>query len=217
MEIRRLDLGDLAWGDGRLPVHGFVVMHEKAGPILVDTGMGGPERWLADWRCVNRGVAEALAEHDLVPGDVKMVVNTHLHFDHCGQNAVFKHAAFHIQRAELERARRESPELTDWFDFMDARFELLDGDTVLAEGVRAVATPGHTSGHQCVVVDGEDGRSLLIGDAAYTSHVYSRPDEPLPEGQAANVDDWRRSLERLKASEPAAVHFCHDRHVHRHG
>jgi len=74
------------------PVHGFVLLHEKAGPILVDTGVGGPQKWLTDWRVVNRSVADALAEHDLSPADIKIVVNTHLHFDHCGQNSVFTHA-----------------------------------------------------------------------------------------------------------------------------
>src|SRR5262249_33615725 len=103
LEIRRLHLASLRGPDEReWPVHGFVVMHPK-GAILIDTGVGGPERVLTDWRVVNRTAAEALAEHDLVPGDIKFVVNTHLHFDHCGQNAVFKHAPFYVQRVELER------------------------------------------------------------------------------------------------------------------
>ena len=66
---------------------------------------------------VNRSVADALAGLDMTPGDIDLVINTHLHFDHCGQNAVFPHAAFYVQRAELDRARRESPELYDWFGF----------------------------------------------------------------------------------------------------
>ncbi len=73
----------------------------------------------------------------MTPGDIGLVINTHLHFDHCGQNAVFKHAAFYVQSAELARARRESPELAGWFDFMDARFELLDGLTLYARASHA--------------------------------------------------------------------------------
>src|SRR5207253_8483727 len=87
LEIRRLHLASLQGVDGRRwAVHGFVVMHPK-GCILVDTGVGGPGQLLTDWRVVNRTAAEALGDHDLVPGDVALVVNTHLHFDHCGQNA----------------------------------------------------------------------------------------------------------------------------------
>jgi N-acyl homoserine lactone hydrolase len=216
VKIVRLHLGSLRGADrsGEWPVHGFVVLHEKAGAILVDTGVGGPDHWLTDWRVVNRSVADALAEHDLSPGDIRIVVNTHLHFDHCGQNSVFRHAPFYVQRAELERARREARPLIDWFDFAGARFELLDGDAEVADGVRAVATPGHTAGHQSVVVSA-DGEEVLIGDAAYNLGVYRRPDaEELPAGQAADRTAWSASLRRLHEMAPHRVHFCHDTRVH---
>src|ERR1700756_3200069 len=128
LEIKRLHLASLQGLDGgRWPVHGFVVTH-PGGAVLVDTGVGGPQRWLDDWRVVNRSVADALAELDLSPADIGLVINTHLHFDHRGQNAGFRPAPVYVQRAELSRAQRESPELCDWLGFMDARFELLDGD-----------------------------------------------------------------------------------------
>src|ERR1700734_1574299 len=100
MEIKRLHLASLQSVDGRRwPVHGFVVTHD-GDAVLVDTGVGGPQQALDDWRVVNRSVADALAELDLSPADIGLVINTHLHFDHCGQNAVFKHAPFYVQRAE---------------------------------------------------------------------------------------------------------------------
>jgi N-acyl homoserine lactone hydrolase len=211
LEIRRLHLASLRGVDGgEWPVHGFVVMHPK-GAILVDTGVGGPDRVLTDWRVVNRTAAEALGDHDLVPGDIALVVNTHLHFDHCGQNAVFRHAPFYVQRAELERARTEQRWLTDWFDFANARFELLDGDAEVLPGVRVIATPGHTVGHQSVVIAG-DGEELLIGDAAYTPAVYGNPDaasEELPSGQARDHEAWSSSLRRIHSGRPRHVHFCH--------
>ncbi len=218
LEIRRLHLASLKGVDGRdWPVHGFVVMHPK-GAVLIDTGVGGPEKVLTDWRVVNRTAAEALGDHGLVPGDIAFVVNTHLHFDHCGQNAVFKHAPFYVQRSELERARRESRALTDWFDFAGARFELLDGDAEVLPGLRVAATPGHTVGHQSVFVDG-DGEEVLIGDAAYTPAIYGDPDadpSDLPRGQAADFAAWSSSLKRIHTSQPRHVHFCHHtRVVHR--
>jgi N-acyl homoserine lactone hydrolase len=215
VKILRLHLARLraaeGSGESEWPVHGFVIMHEKAGPILVDTGVGGPEEWLSDWRVVNRSVADALGEHDLSPADVRVVVNTHLHFDHCGQNSVFKHAPFYVQRSELERARREAKPLVDWFDFAGARFELLDGDAQIAEGVRAVATPGHTVGHQSVLVTTASGDEVLIGDAAYTPDIYTDPErEQLPRNQAADRTAWNGSLRRLHGMTPSRVHFCHD-------
>src|ERR1700744_356132 len=159
------------------PVHGFVVTF-PGGAALVDTGVGGPQGgqgdWRGgerggggpqgvqdDWRAVNVAAADALAGLDLSPADISLVINTHLHFDHCGQNAVFKHAPFYVQRAELDRARRESADLAGWFDFMGARFELLDGDTEVLPGLEVITTPGHTSGHQSVVVSTGNGVEVL--------------------------------------------------------
>ena len=112
LEIKRLHLASLQGPDGGTwPVHGFVVTH-PGGAVLVDTGVGGPQDVLDDWRVVNRSVADALAELDMSPADIGLVINTHLHFDHCGQNAVFKHAPFYVQRAELSRMQRESRNCT---------------------------------------------------------------------------------------------------------
>jgi len=211
LEIKRLHLASLRGVDGaRWPVHGFVVTH-PGGAVLVDTGVGGPQEWLSDWRVVNRSAADALAEVDMTPGDIGLVINTHLHFDHCGQNAVFKHAACYVQRAEVARAERESPDLYQWFDFMNARFELLDGDTEVLPGLAVITTPGHTAGHQSVVVQSGDGApDVLIGDAAYTPRQYLGPaTDDLPSGQASDPAAWRESLQRIRSMSPGQVHFCH--------
>ena len=215
MEIVRLHLGRID-NFNHIPVHGFVIKHPRAGAIMVDTGVGWPTELVSEWKVVNRHMADAMAEHDLSPADVRIVINSHLHFDHCGQNAVFKHAPFYIQRSELERARREEKTTAEWFDFAGARFELLDGDAEIAPGVRVVATPGHTAGHQSVVVEGDGGDAVMIGDAAYTADIYREADDAdlskWP-GQHADRDDWTRSLHRLHGMHPHAVHFCHDTRI----
>ena len=220
MEIIRLHLSQLKGFNG-IPVHGFVIKHPRAGAILVDTGVGYPEQLVKEWRAVNRHAADAMAEHDLSPADVRIVINSHLHFDHCGQNAVFKHAPFYIQRKELERARREETLTAEWFDFAGARYELLDGDAEVAEGVRIVATPGHTVGHQSVLVEGDDGgggQAVMIGDAAYTADIYEAGEVDLERwgGQYADRESWSQSLRRVRDLKPAAVHFCHDTRVIHH-
>jgi N-acyl homoserine lactone hydrolase len=215
MEIVRLHLARIgAFND--MPVHGFVIKHPTAGAILVDTGVGWPTELVQEWKVVNRHAADALAEHDLSPADVRIVINSHLHFDHCGQNAVFKHAPFYIQRSELERARRNETETSEWFDFAGARFELIDGDAQIAEGVRVVATPGHTVGHQSVLVDSPDGGAVMIGDAAYTSDIYREADAAdlsRWDGQYSDRDAWSNSLHKLHGMHPHEVHFCHDTRV----
>jgi N-acyl homoserine lactone hydrolase len=215
IEIVRLHLAQIgSFND--IPVHGFVIKHPRAGAILVDTGIGSSADLIKEWKIVNRQAADALAEHDLSPVDVKIVINSHLHFDHCGQNAVFKHAPFYIQRSEVERAREEDTTVAQWFDFAGARYELLDGDAEVAEGVRVVATPGHTVGHQSVFVDTGDGGAVMIGDAAYTSDIYreaENADLSKWPGQHSDRNDWTRSLHRVHAMHPHAVHFCHDTRV----
>jgi N-acyl homoserine lactone hydrolase len=215
VEIVRLHLARID-ALNHIPVHGFVIKHPRAGAILVDTGVGWPTELVKEWKVVNRHAADALAEHDLSPADVRIVINSHLHFDHCGQNAVFKHAPFYIQRSELGRARKEGGPTAEWFDFAGARFELLDGDSEIAEGVRVVATPGHTVGHQSVLVDMADGTAVMIGDAAYTSHIYRDADEAdlskWP-GQHSDREEWTNSLHKLHGLRPHTVHFCHDTQV----
>lgn len=214
LQVTRLRLATIGAGtEDEMPVHGYLVTH-PGGAVLVDTGVGDLERVPADWRVVNRSVADALDGHGLTPGDIGLVINTHLHFDHCGQNAVFKHAAFYVQTAELARARRESPQIADWFDFMDARFELLDGDAEILPGLSVVTTPGHTVGHQSVVVSTGNGAEVLIGDAAYRPRLYLEPDDgELPPGQASDPAAWRASVGRVHALRPDRVHFCHDTEV----
>jgi N-acyl homoserine lactone hydrolase len=215
LEIVRLHLANLKVAP-EIPVHGFVIKHPRAGAILVDTGVGwGDEDLIREWQVVNHHAADALAEHDLSPADVRIVINSHLHFDHCGQNAVFKHAPFYVQRTELE-GQRQGGHTTQWFDFAGARFELVDGDAEIAEGVHVVATPGHTPGHQCVIVDTGGGASVMIGDAAYTADIYRDVEDAdlrhWP-GQHSDPDAWAHSLHRVHELNPRAVHFCHDTRV----
>jgi N-acyl homoserine lactone hydrolase len=215
MEIVRLHFARIG-ALNEVPVHGFVIKHPQAGAILVDTGVGWPTELVQEWKVVNRRAADVLAEHDLSPSDVRIVINSHLHFDHCGQNAVFKHAPFYVQRSELERARNEKSDVSEWFDFAGARFELIDGDSQIAEGLRVVATPGHTVGHQSVIVDTPDGGAVMIGDAAFTADIYREGDKAdlsSWRGQYDDRDAWSDSLHRLHGMQPHVVHFCHDTKV----
>lgn len=211
-EIIRLHLGELYVVDRPWPVHGFVLLHPTLGAVLVDTGCGGPDALLREYRVVNLAVADALAEHDLSPADVRLVINTHLHFDHCGQNPAFSHARLCVQRAELARVQRDDPDMRAWIDAAGIRFELFDGSVDLADDLHVIATPGHTNGHQSVLAHTDKGVELFIGDAAYTRRVWDEGADAskLPPGQAEDLEPWRRSLRDLRDRNPARVHFCHD-------
>jgi len=87
----------------------------------------------------------------------------------------------------------------------------VDGDAEILPGLSVVTTPGHTIGHQSVVVSTDNGAEVLIGDAAYKCQLYLEPDDgDLPPGQASDPAAWRESVGRVHALRPDRVHFCHD-------
>src|SRR2546421_1080556 len=167
--IVRLNLGHIWLGEYPLeiPVHGFLIKHPD-GAGLVDTGYGTPLELIKDYRPVNASVAEALRKHDVDPSDIRWIINSHLHFDHCGQNAVFPHAPIYVQRAEYERRNDLNYTVVEWLNYAGARWELLDGEREILPGVRAVTTPGHTPGHQSIEIQTDAGPALMTGDACWT-------------------------------------------------
>ncbi|GAC1480834.1 MAG: MBL fold metallo-hydrolase [Candidatus Dormibacteria bacterium] len=208
--IVRLNLGRI-WVPGlriQIPVHGFLIKH-PGGAGLIDTGYGTGLDLIKDYRPVNASIAQALRPHDVGPSDIRWVINSHLHFDHCGQNAVFPHAPVYVQKAEYERRAEPGYTVREWLDYAGAQYELLAGEQEILPGVRVLTTPGHTPGHQSVRVDTTAGPALFTGDACWTAGQFdgSPPRAGMMEDPAA----FARSLEKLRAVSPATVHFCHDK------
>jgi N-acyl homoserine lactone hydrolase len=141
--------------------------------VLVDTGMidSTPEVD-AEW-----GVR---FDADKIPRDVLCVINTHLHFDHCGGNRLFAGVPIHVQRREREAAREPDYTVPQWVEFEGATYVEHDGDAEIVPGVRVVPTPGHTPGHQSVLVETEDGLVVVAGDVGYTWKQF----DASPSGQA---------------------------------
>jgi len=144
----------LAGQDG--PVLGFAIRHPY-GIVLVDTGVGEGDEWVAEnYRPRIRDVREALSAAKLDPDSVRAIVNSHLHFDHCGQNRAFPGIPIHVQQAELDLALREGHTVVEWVDFPDARYE--------AVGAHARAPVGHRARRRRPRADrgpGGPGRALI--------------------------------------------------------
>ncbi len=176
--------------------------------ILVDTSFLSVERtWEIRRRKIARGASQevvaALASAGVRPEEVALVIHTHLHYDHAGNNRLFPNARFLVQREELRYALAPTSfDATAYFapslgitpDYLGTRFELLDGDAQIAEGVRVIATPGHTPGHQSVVVDTAGGRYCIAGDAVMQ---YENLQRRIPPGIHTSVIDCMASLERI--------------------
>src|SRR5437879_163292 len=140
----------LAGQDGL--VLAFAIRHPD-GIVLVDTGVGEGDEWVAqNYRPRIRDVREALSAANLDPDAVRAIVNSHLHFDHCGQNRAFAGVPIYVQQSELDLALREGHTVVEWVDFPEARYEAIEGDREILPGVSVLATPGHTQRHQSVTV-----------------------------------------------------------------
>ncbi len=149
---------------GMFPVYVYTIEHPD-GLVLVDTGMidSLPELDEA-WGPVPHPLPDELVAR------VAVVINTHLHFDHCGGNRLFAGTPIHVQARELADARSQPDDDTvpKWVDFDGATYVEHDGAAEVLPGVRVLPTPGHTDGHQAVLVDTDDGLVVLGGDVAYS-------------------------------------------------
>jgi glyoxylase-like metal-dependent hydrolase (beta-lactamase superfamily II) len=125
---------------------------------LVDTGIGPAGSLASSWAPVPGRLPESLAAAGIDPADVDTVVLSHLHTDHIGWAVVdtpyFPNATYLLQRADAEAMGR--PELDErLFTPLKetGQLRLVEGDVPIATGVTAIATPGHTPGHQSVLVE----------------------------------------------------------------
>lgn len=187
----------LAGQDG--PVLAFAIRHPD-GIVLVDTGIGEGDASIDEaYQPRRRDIREALSAASLDAQAVVMIVNTHLHFDHCGQNRAFA-VPIVVQRVELVAAREEGYTVLQWVAFPGAEYTVVEGDREVTDGVSVLATPGHTAGHQSVAVRAGDGLVLIVGQAAQEARSFA----------AGDADE---SVRRLRALNADRIHFSHDRAV----
>jgi len=182
------------------PVLVFVVKHQQ-GLLLVDTGFTEGHPWIDEnYQPVSRPIKVALFAARIDADAIGMIVNTHMHFDHAGQNFEYPEIPIVVQDAEYQNAWDDGYTVREWIDFEEANYLRLNGDTELADGLRVITTPGHTAGHQSVLVDTDDGLVVIAGQAAQDPKDFAtRQGDP--------------SIERLKSLNAERIHFSHSRGV----
>jgi N-acyl homoserine lactone hydrolase len=190
--ITPLLVAELLVEDERWPVYVHVIDHAE-GRVLVDTGMTElrPEVADMDPRLF------PLSEQAFDLAGVDVVVNTHLHFDHCGGNHLFAGLPIYVQRQELEDARTQDDyTIREWVEAPGVHYEPVDGELELLGGLRLVPAPGHSRGLQVVVVE-TGGRPVVVGGDVAVRLIEL--DEPSTEGQL-----------RVRALEPELVWLAHE-------
>jgi N-acyl homoserine lactone hydrolase len=151
---------ELLVGGDTMPVFVWTIDH-PAGRVLVDTGLIEVRPEIDDM--------SPTPHPENIPRDVACVINTHLHFDHCGGNRLFPGVPIHVQARELADARALGAyTIPEWVDFDGATYVEHGGEAEVFPGIRVLPAPGHTDGHQVVVVDTDDGANVLGGDVAVT-------------------------------------------------
>jgi N-acyl homoserine lactone hydrolase len=152
----------------------------------------------------------ALANAGVGVEEIDYVVNCHLHFDHCGGNPLLAGVPVFTQRVELALARTVTDHtLPELVDHPGARYEELDGEAEILPGVVILATPGHTAGHQSVVVTRGDGTIVVAGQSHDNATLFTG--DVL--AQHSGVGRHPAWLDRILAFDPRQVVFAHDNAV----
>ena len=176
--------------------------------VLVDSGI----RDLETYRKAEPGVSQTKDEVTEVavknimgwePEEVDIIINTHLHCDHCGSNAKFVNAKCYVQKTEWDDAFKPIVSVAPFYDracydktaMSYFRWEFLDGDAEILPGLKVITTPGHTKGHQSVLFDTEDGVVCVSGDIC---NVAENANENLEPNIVINVSDVFESLDRIR-------------------
>jgi glyoxylase-like metal-dependent hydrolase (beta-lactamase superfamily II) len=161
--------------------------------IVVDTGLGEKltDKMKQIWGLEreNGGLLAGLARHGVRAEDVDLVIDTHLHGDHCAGNTkftedmsgvvpTFPNAEYVVQRREYEDAMRPNERTRATYVSLNyeplvesGQMRLLDGDTEIVPGIFGVVTPGHTPGPQSIRFESGGKRALFVSDlASYAVH-----------------------------------------------
>ena len=183
--------------------------------ILVDSGGSDPD-WAAKYhhpleRKPHEDPVKAIEKVGLKASDIDIIVNTHLHWDHCFNNHLFPNAKILVQAEELRYAIAPLPcqarfyesqliGLTPpWLQTLD-RIKVIDGEKEIEKGIRLVPLPGHTVGFQGVLVELESGRCLIAGDNCPLFENWEGNDQfaHIPPGIHVDLIDCYASFEKME-------------------
>jgi glyoxylase-like metal-dependent hydrolase (beta-lactamase superfamily II) len=197
------------------PSYAHAVVHPD-GVFLFDNGTGfGNAEIEATFSPKVRPIEEGLAEHGIALADVTGAANCHLHFDHSGQNARLRDIPIFVQRREWAMVHEPEYTVVEWVDVRGLRYEVLEGETEVASGLRIVPTPGHSPGHQSLVISTGDRPVVLAGQAVQSRAEWEGDSDASVSGAATAPlrEEYDASVRRLRVLDPIRVHFAHDAEI----
>jgi glyoxylase-like metal-dependent hydrolase (beta-lactamase superfamily II) len=218
----RVDASEMSYGRGfgqsvEIPVW-CAAIEGNGKRIIVDTGISDPQ-WVArlmcpSWQAPEETIDGALEVLGWTRNSVNVVINSHLHHDHCANNAAFPQAEFFVSLAEWEFA--PSPIATQkvlynqsWlahplglFDYTLVQEDFYE----VLPGLRLVRTPGHTPGHQSLLVNTDEGVLCVSGDAVNSRESLA---DGVPCGLLWSTQAGLDSVQRIRSLADRVL-MCHD-------
>ncbi len=214
------------------PIIGWLVIGNGK-HILVDTGCGD-EAWSIEKHGFvthippEMELLNAIRGAGVAPEDIDFIVNTHLHHDHCSNNDKLPGKKIYVQKDEIAYAINPDPcqwafyetahlgMTPPWIAVMN-RFEIVDGDVELFDGLSLIKFSGHTPGSQGVLVNTTGGKYLIAGDviSCYENWTGKGPYKHIPVGIHCTVADCYRDFEKIERLD-CQVLPGHDRRVFDH-
>lgn len=214
-----------------------LLIEHDMGPVLIDTGAGNKEdqKFYDIYGIENSGepgptqLEDGIRAVGFSPEDVKLVISSHLHFDHAGGNTTkdssgairptFPNARYAINRDEYDYANHPNERTAgsyfkhNYVPLAEAGLvDWIHGEQEVAPGIRAIPTPGHTPHHQGLLIDGGTETAFFIADLVPTvAHL------PLPWIMGYDVEplvtlETKRRILKRAMEEDWLVVFEHDAH-----
>ena len=208
----------------------LLIEHDD-GLVLIDTGIGNKEdaKFIDIYGVDNASqdgrtkLEDALGALGHKPGDIRWVINTHLHFDHAGgdnwidpsgkMSPAFPNARYVVQRRELDFAQHRNERTAGSYlphNFEGIPFQLIDGETEILSGIRGIPTPGHVPYHQSILLESAGEKACFIADLVPTvAHL------PLPWIMGYDLEplvtlETRRRIYQRAETEEWLLIFEHD-------
>jgi len=183
--------------------------------ILIDTGVGELPEKHRKFHIIKRepgqGLRAQLQKHDLKLEDIDIVINTHLHFDHCGNNMFLLNAKFYVQGDELRYAYapdrfQKAAYIREFFD-VPIEYVPLHGKYRVTDDIIIIRTPGHSIGHQSVIIRKDERNYVYCGDVAPLRENLEKRNIP---GVLYRSDQALKSIDNLRSIKDAVYIYSHD-------
>lgn len=207
--VRNPDQGIMTYQKGYgtriwLPIWVFLIRGEGH-TLLVDTGLDEnelitPAGFYEETGLEPASLLELLEKEGVRPDDIDIVINTHLHDDHCGNNGLFSKARFYVHKSELEFCMSPHPldHRYDEYFIEGITFTEVEDQQEIVSGISVLHSPGHTPGCLSVLVETGEGQVVITGFCCNKENFPANGPAVCPGVHLNAMEAWD-SIQKVKA------------------